>query len=247
MNDLKDKLPFHCIITGPTNCGKTEYLIGQLRGEYRFAFNYIVLICPTYEKNKTYKNFANGDPRFIVIPEDEINNILEDVETVFGSPDVSSRRREVVDDIKTLVIIDDCAFTKDIKQRSNKFISLAFSGRHQNISLWVLTQQLTAIAKPFRENVACIISFFTPNRVANQTLFDEFGGDLSAEHKKEFMKILKSEKYSRICFCLRHPSSSSSTVMLKYLIYMESILEQFDEQPVFSSAGTEDAKKSRKK
>lgn len=196
MNDLKDRIPFHCIITGPTNCGKTEYLISQLRGEYRYVFNYIVLICPTYANNKTYKNFARGDKRFIVIePEnnqDEINNILEDVEEVFGG-------------LNTLVILDDCAFTKDLKQRSNKFISLAFSGRHNNISMWVLTQQLTAIAKPFRENVACIISFFTPNKVANQTLFDEFGGELSAEKKKEFMKILKSEKYSRICFCLRHP------------------------------------------
>ena len=88
---------------------------------------------------------------------------------------------------------------------------MAFSGRHQNISLWVLTQQLTSIAKPFRENVACIISFFSPNKMANQTLFDEFAGDLSPEMKKEFKNILKSEKYSRVCFCLRHP----------YLAYVE--------------------------
>lgn len=197
MNELKDEVPFHCIITGPTNCGKTEYLLSQLRGAYRKVFEYIVLICPTYEKNKTYKGFAGGDSGFIVIiPDnnpDEINDILEDVEEVFAGR-------------KTLVVLDDCAFTKDLKHRSNKFISLAFSRRHQNISLWVLTQQLTAIAKPFRENVACIISFFTPNKVANQTLFDEYGGDLSPESKKEFQRILKSEKYSRIG--LRHPYNS---------------------------------------
>lgn len=184
MDELKDKVPFHCIITWPTNCGKTEYLIGQLRGSYRNVFEYIVLICPTYAKNKTYKGFAHGDPRFIVIcPDDnsteEINVILEDVEELFGSSSVN-----------TLVILDDCAFTKELKQRSITFISLTFSGRHQNISLWVLTQQLTAIAKPFRENVACIISFFTPNRIANQPLFDEYGGD-SQEYKKEFIRILK--------------------------------------------------------
>jgi len=74
-----------------------------------------------------------------------------------------------------------------------------------NISLWVLTQQLTAIAKSFRENVACILCFHTPNKKANQTLFDEFGGELSLECKKEFKQIIQSEKYSRICFCLRHP------------------------------------------
>lgn len=197
MDELKDKIPFHCIITGPTNCGKTKYLIDKLRDTYRYVFDYIVLICPTYARNKTYRNFAKGDKRFIVLSppneEDEINNILEDIETVFN------------DKNQTLVILDDCAFTKDLKQRSNRFISLAFSGRHQNISLWVLTQQLTAIAKPFRENVACIICFHTPNNKANQTLFDEFSGDLSPECKKEFKQILQSEKYSRICFCLRHP------------------------------------------
>ena len=197
MEELKDKLPFHCIITGPTNSGKTEYLINCLRTSYKYMFEYIVLICPTYINNKTYQGFATNDPRFIVISPDasnvdEINNILSDVVTVFSG-------------YSTLVILDDCAFTKDLKQRSNTFINLAFSGRHENISVWVLTQQLTAIAKPFRENVGCFISFYTPNKMSTQVLFDEYGGELDNEHKKHFIKILKSEKYARICFCLRHP------------------------------------------
>ena len=166
MEELKDKLPFHCIITGPTNSGKTEYLINCLRTSYKNVFEYIVLICPTYINNKTYQGFANNDPRFIVISPDasnvdEINNILSDVILVFSG-------------YQTLVILDDCAFTKDLKQRSNTFINLAFSGRHENISVWVLTQQLTAIAKPFRENVGCIISFYTPNKMSTQVLFDEY-------------------------------------------------------------------------
>ena len=124
---------------------------------------------------------------------DEINNdILSDISTVFSG-------------YKTLIILDDCAFSKELKQRSNKFINLAFSGRHENISVWVLTQQLTAISKPFRENVGCIVSFFTPNKISNQTLFDEYGGELDSVQRKNFINILKSEKYSRVCFCLRHP------------------------------------------
>ena len=35
------KVPFHCIITGPTNCGKTKYLIEQLRGPFKNVFDYI--------------------------------------------------------------------------------------------------------------------------------------------------------------------------------------------------------------
>ena len=200
MEELIDKVPFNSIIVGPTNCGKTQFLVDTLRGSYRCIFEYIVLVCPTYSNNKTYQGFAYNDPRFIIMTPDgsnidEINDILSDIATVFSG-------------YKTLIVLDDCAFSKDLKQRSNKFINLAFSGRHENLSVWVLTQQLTAIAKPFRENVACIISFFTPNKVSNQILFDEYSGDLDVEHKKEFMKILKSEKYARICFCLRHPYHS---------------------------------------
>ena len=57
MDELADKTPFHCIITAPTNGGKTRYLIDKLRGPFRNNFEYIVLICPTYAKNKIYRNF----------------------------------------------------------------------------------------------------------------------------------------------------------------------------------------------
>ena len=200
MEELKDHTPFHCIITGPTNSGKTQYLVEALRGAYRNVFEYIVLICPTYSKNKSYEGFANNDPRFIVLSpdssnENEIDDILSDVVTVFSG-------------MKTLVILDDCAVSSDLKKRSNQFINLAFSGRHHNISLWVLTQHLTSISMLFRANAGCIISFFTPNKTSNQTLFDEYGGNLDLETRKEFMNILKSGKYARICFCLRHPFNS---------------------------------------
>ena len=163
------------------------WLLDILRGSYRYVFEYIVLICPTFVKNKTYQGFGNNDSRFIVLSPDvdnvdEINELLTYCKELFSGQN-------------TLIILDDCAFTKDLKQRSSKFINLAFSGRHDTeISVWVLTQQLTAIAKPFRENVACIVSIYNPNKISNQILFDEYGGDLDIVNRKSFMKLLKSEK-----------------------------------------------------
>lgn len=197
MEELKNKTPFNCIITGPTNCGKTNYLVDMLRNSYKNVFEYIVLICPTFTNNETYEGFGTGDPRLIVLSPDsdnveEINDMLSCCIDFFSGHN-------------TLIILDDCAFSKDLKQRSNKFVNLAFSGRHNNISVWVLTQQLTAIAKPFRENVACIISFYSPNKISNQTLFDEYGGNMDVEHKKHFLEIMKNNKYARVCICLRYP------------------------------------------
>ena len=197
MEELREKVPFHCIITGPTNCGKTKYLTEQLRGPFHNVFEYIVLICPTYAKNKTYHGFAQGDKRFLVLSpdasnSDKMNELLKDCVVLFSGTN-------------TLLILDDCAVSKDLKQRSNKFIDLAFSGRHDGLSVWVLTQQLTSIAKPFRDNVACVVTFHNPSQVGTKTLFEDYGGDLDVETRKKFVELLKTEKYSRLCFCLRYP------------------------------------------
>ena len=197
MEELRDKNPFHCIITGPTNCGKTRYVIDQLRGSFRHVFNWIVLICPTYSKNKTYRGFAKGDKRFVVLSPDasnveEINDLLGICENFFSGTN-------------TLIILDDCAVSRDLKNRNNKFINLAFSGRHAGLSVWVLTQQLTSIAKPFRDNVACVVAFHNPSQIGMKSLFEEFGGDLDSETRKNLMKNLKSENYSALCFSLRNP------------------------------------------
>ena len=197
MNELVDKIPFNCIITGPTNCGKTQYIVDQLRGHFRGVFDHIVLICPTYIHNKTYRGFAKGDKRFWVFSpdssnEDEIDYLLALCSTLFSGEN-------------TLIILDDCAVSKDLKNRTNKFINLAFSGRHIGISVWVLTQQLTSISKPFRENVACVVSFYNPSETAMKMLFEEYGGALDAEKRKRYKKLLETEKYARLCFSLRHP------------------------------------------
>ena len=197
MKELRDNIPFNMIITGPTNCGKTKYLIEQLRGPFRKVFEYIVLICPTYAKNRTYHGFARGDKRFLILSpdasnSDEIDSLLTDVSLLFSGTN-------------TLLILDDCAVSKDLKQRSNKFIDLAFSGRHDGLSVWVLTQQLTSIAKPFRENVSCVVTFHNPSQVGMKTLFEDYGGELDIETRKKFMKLLKTERYSRLCLCLTYP------------------------------------------
>ena len=106
----------------------------MLRQYFRYAFtgSYIVLICPTYKDNKTYRNFAKGDRRFIVLSasasasnSEEIDSLLQDLVTYFSGTN-------------TLFILDDCAVSKDLKRRSNQFIDLAFAGRHKGIS-WNLS------------------------------------------------------------------------------------------------------------
>ena len=107
--------------------------------------------------------------------------------------------------MNTLIILDDCAVSKDLKNRSNKFIELAVSGRHKGLSVWVLTQQLTSIAKPFRDNVGCVIVFHNPSQMGTKALLEDFGGVLDTDTRKNLMELLKSEQHSELCFCLQYP------------------------------------------
>ena len=82
-------------------------LIQMLHQYFRYAFSYIVLICPTYKDNKTYPNFEKGDKRFIVLStsasnSEEIDSVLQDLVTYFSGTN-------------TLFILDDCAVSKDLK------------------------------------------------------------------------------------------------------------------------------------
>ena len=53
-----DNIPFNALIVGPTNSGKTQFLVNQLCGPFNGKFDYIVLICPTFAYNRTLYFFC---------------------------------------------------------------------------------------------------------------------------------------------------------------------------------------------
>ena len=63
----------------------------------------------------------------------------------------------------TLLILEDCAASKDVKRCTGQLVNLAFSARHFGISVWVLSQKLTGITASFRENATAIVLFYTPS------------------------------------------------------------------------------------
>ena len=121
-------IPFNALIVGPTNSGKTQFLVNQLCGSFRGKFDYIVLICPTFAHNRTLFRFAERDPRFypIICEQHEVENWLKVASLFFEGTN-------------TLIVLDDCAASKDVKGRTGELVKLGFSARHSGISVWVLT------------------------------------------------------------------------------------------------------------
>ena len=188
------KLPFNALIVGPTKSGKTQYLVNQLRGPFRGRFDYIVLFCPSFVKNTTYKHFVDKDPYIFVIvcQQHEIESWLKLASFFFEKT-------------STLFVLDDCAASKDIKGRTSQLVNLGFSARHDGISVWVLTQQITSIAKPFRENVAAIVLFYTSSGKSTKAIFEVHAGEITHDEYKELIAWLKQRKFSHLVFSLRYP------------------------------------------
>ena len=163
-----NNIPFNSLIVGPTNSGKTQFLVNQLCGPFHGKFDYIVFICPTFAYNKTLYRFAERDPRLFVIicKQHQVETWLK-VASMF------------LEGTNALIVLDDCAASKDVKGRTGELVKLGFSARHAGISVWVLTQQLSSIAKPFRENAAAIVLFYTPSAKTTKAIFEEYAGELS--------------------------------------------------------------------
>ena len=187
-------MPFNVIIVGMTACGKTHYLTRELKTTFRGKFENIFLICPTFHWNKTYdQNFIHDDPNFFVISCKQ-----EDVEEYLKYVVDFTKGRE------SLIILDDCTSTTSVKNRVGELVKLGFNARHMGISTIVITQQLTAIAKPYRENISKLVTFYNPNKSDMKIILDEYlfidDGEI-----RSIKRQLKGNKYAHLEINLVHP------------------------------------------
>ena len=194
--------PFNMIIVGKIGCGKTKYLLDMLERDHMSHFQYIFLICPTFENNTTYREWKHeSDEDYIVIPcdQDHVEHWLKYVVQNFK-------------DTNSLIILDDCASGKSVKSRTSELVKLGFSARHYKFSTIVITQQLTSKAKPYRENISKLVSFYNPNKKDMQEIFDDYLGNISKEEEENIKSSLKNLRYSRLEISFVYPYSHKIVV-----------------------------------
>ena len=122
-------------------------------------FGNIVILCPIIEWNKAYKNRSwIGDVRrpkekniFLVNPvlPDGTEKLQELLRLYFnrfaGSP--------------TLYIIDDCSATKELTKKKDMLSQLAFSGRHAEQSVCVISQRYISVLRTSRSRQSGFVCF----------------------------------------------------------------------------------------
>ena len=195
--------PLHAhsaIICGATGCGKTEFILDLLEAEYRNFFTYIFIICPSLEHNKAYRRewLFDYTSIFLINPND------------FGGLDktlqVHYETLGKLDESQVLFIIDDCSAMKDINKKRNTLSEIAFSGRHANCSLWILTQKYNAILTDVREQIKWIALFFCKDRDS----FDEALREndvVPSEERQQMRQLLARHKHSKLILITEQPTS----------------------------------------
>ena len=199
------KYPHCAIICGQTGCGKTEFVLNLLEKEYYQVFKNIVILCPTIQWNKAYKNREwIGDVRkpknkniTIVNPIHNGEEKLQELLRMFfnkyaGSP--------------TLYIIDDCSATKELTKKKDMLSELAFSGRHAEQSVWVISQRYNSVLKDLREQTKWICIFYTKDRDSFDNCLRENDVVPTLEERQRIKEELKKKKHRKLILKTDQPT-----------------------------------------
>ncbi|CAC5422092.1 unnamed protein product [Mytilus coruscus] len=139
------KYPHCAIICGQTGCGKTEFVLDLLEKEYCHVFKHIVILCPTIQWNKAYKNREwIGD-----VKKPKTKNLI------IVNPIVKEEEK-----LQELLRIA----TKELTKKKDMLSELAFSGRHAEQSVWVISQRYNSVLKDLREQTKWLCMFYTKDR-----------------------------------------------------------------------------------
>lgn len=180
------------IICGNTNCGKTKFVLDLIEGVYHDTFEKIVIICPTFNDNKTYQERA------------WVKEKCENVDPGSNFNIVLRKEREKNKNIKTLYIIDDCVNYSDAQKKRSILPELAMHGRHTLQSVWVLTQKYNAVVKDVRENTAWVAIFYCKDKHSLKDCLDE--NDVVENDKiLEIKTKLKENRYAKLVIVTSHP------------------------------------------
>ena len=191
------KSPHSAMIIAATNVGKTKYVLDLLETVYKNHFEFIVVLCPTISDNKTCLSRKwIFDDKNVFIADPSIGKLNEWIKLF----------KSTLKGRQTLFIIDDCSAEGEINKKRDALSELAFSGRHRNHSLWVLTQKYNSISKDVREQIKWLCLFFTKDRDSFEDYLRENDVVPDKNERSRLKTCLQDRPYSKLILKCYQPT-----------------------------------------
>ena len=167
--------PVRCIITGPSECGKSVFptnLILNIFNEY----DKIYIYSPSLHQDlyqKLIRCFSNYIPIHIIpniLNQEDIDIVIEEIvdNKDFEKSDIKIETYEIIEDLKfpqeyennSIIILDDL----NEKEINNEKIQAMFKrGRHNNLSTFIISQDFYELPKRTIRCNGKVFHLFKPN------------------------------------------------------------------------------------
>ena len=162
--------------------------------EYNKHFDYIIIICPTLQWNKTYhsrKWIKNDDKFWLIVPKDKLYQWIQKLLQLLACSE-------------TPFIIDDIISDEGLDKRRQSLLELAISGRHSDHYLWLLTQSYSAIPKNLRRQAKAIFVWYPKERADLKMIHDE-NNVLTDDELVIVRDFLRTSKHACLYIRNEHP------------------------------------------
>ncbi|CAC5417665.1 unnamed protein product [Mytilus coruscus] len=106
----------------------------------------------------------------------------------------------------TLYIIDDCSATKELTKKKDMLSELAFSGRHAEQSVWVISQRYNSVLKDLREQTKWLCMFYTKDRDSFDNCLRENDVIPTLEERQRIKEELKKKKHRKLILKTDQPT-----------------------------------------
>ena len=201
--------PVRCIITGPSECGKSVFLT-NLNLNIINEYDKIYIYSPSLHQDlnqKIIKSFSNYIPNHIIpniLNEEDIDIVIDEI---VNNKDFEKSNTEIetfdnMEELKypqdyeniSIIILDDL----NEKEINNDKIQAMFKrGRHINLSIFIISQDYYELPKRTIRANANIYHIFKPNNSRDvQNLYqDKASMDMTLNEFKLLTSICWNEKY----------------------------------------------------
>ena len=201
--------PVRCIITGPSNVGKTYFLTNLILNIIN-EYDKIYIYSPSLHQDlyqKLIKCFSNYIPIHIIpniLNEEDIDIVIEEIvnNKDFQKLDTEIETYESIEELKfpqdyeniSIIILDDL----NEKEIDNDKIQAMFKrGRHNNLSIFIISQDYYGLPKRTIRANGNIYHIFKPNNFRDvQNLYqDKASMDMALNEFKLLTSICWNKNY----------------------------------------------------